>query len=231
MNITKCENGHFYDGDTYEQCPHCNPNTISDNADSVSDNAKSVPDIPLLGMMRMDSNDNFMGVDPIGKNYVLLDPEQTAPLYSDVLQLTVEGTGETIQSKKAEFNVGCHQSCDFRFESSYKYISRMHATFFYEHNIWFLKDNDSTNGTWLNGVRLQPGKKYQLAKNDTIDFAHSEKMIFYKSKVQPPKYPPYYASPDVMNIKNNNICKKCGYVSSANAKFCTQCGTPVENHV
>ena len=23
MNLTKCSNGHFYDGDTYASCPHC----------------------------------------------------------------------------------------------------------------------------------------------------------------------------------------------------------------
>ena len=23
MNLKKCENGHFYDADTYSSCPHC----------------------------------------------------------------------------------------------------------------------------------------------------------------------------------------------------------------
>ena len=25
MNLERCENGHFYDGDLYATCPHCNP--------------------------------------------------------------------------------------------------------------------------------------------------------------------------------------------------------------
>lgn len=25
MSITRCENGHFYDGDKYERCPQCGP--------------------------------------------------------------------------------------------------------------------------------------------------------------------------------------------------------------
>ena len=41
-------------------------------------------------------------------------------------------------------------------------------------------DNFSTNGTWLNGVRMQPGKKYQLATNDEINFAITERVIFDK---------------------------------------------------
>ena len=25
MNIIRCKNGHFYDADSYADCPHCNP--------------------------------------------------------------------------------------------------------------------------------------------------------------------------------------------------------------
>lgn len=46
--------------------------------------------------------------------------------------------------------------------------------------MWFLRDNFSTNGTWLNGVKIQPGKKYQLATNDEINFAMTERVIFDK---------------------------------------------------
>ena len=29
MNLTRCENGHFYDGERFDTCPHCNQTTIS----------------------------------------------------------------------------------------------------------------------------------------------------------------------------------------------------------
>jgi hypothetical protein len=29
MNMTRCENGHFYDSDRYESCPHCNQTSVS----------------------------------------------------------------------------------------------------------------------------------------------------------------------------------------------------------
>lgn len=60
------------------------------------------------------------------------------------------------------------------------YVSRWQAKFFYEHEMWFLSDLSTTNGTWVNGVRIEPGKKYQLITNDEIRFSASEKIIFYK---------------------------------------------------
>ena len=41
-----------------------------------------------------------------------------------------------------------------------------------------MRDNFSTNGTWINGRKLIPGKKYQLAAYDEIGFARTEKVIF-----------------------------------------------------
>jgi pSer/pThr/pTyr-binding forkhead associated (FHA) protein len=35
--------------------------------------------------------------------------------------------------------------------------------------LW-LVDLDSTNGTWINGLYLQPGMKYRLRNGDVIDF-------------------------------------------------------------
>lgn len=58
----------------------------------------------------------------------------------------------------------------------------MQAVFSYENNIWFLKNCNSTNGTTLNGVKMEAGKKYQLTADDVISFAQAESMIFYKSE-------------------------------------------------
>lgn len=57
-------------------------------------------------------------------------------------------------------------------------MARRQAAFFYEREIWFVRDNFSTNGTWINGRKLIPGKKYQLAAYDEIGFARTEKVIF-----------------------------------------------------
>ena len=114
-------------------------------------------------------------------DYVLLDPNITTILYSDTLRLTIETTGKTVQFRKDIVSVGRSLSCDLPLNSK-KTIARQQATFFYEDEMWFLRDDFSTNGTWINGARMQPGKKYQLAANDEINFALSEKVIFYKQE-------------------------------------------------
>ena len=114
-------------------------------------------------------------------DYVLLDSNITTILYSDTLRLTIETTGKTVQFRKDIVSVGRSLYCDLPLNSK-KTIARQQATFFYEDEMWFLRDDFSTNGTWINGARMQPGKKYQLAANDEINFALSEKVIFYKQE-------------------------------------------------
>lgn len=111
--------------------------------------------------------------------YVMLDPNITTVLYSNILRLTIESTGKTVQFQKDVVEVGRDQTCDFLLEGK-STVARRQATFFYEKDMWFLRDNFSTNGTWINGAKLQPGKKYQLATNDEINFAMTEKVVFYK---------------------------------------------------
>ncbi len=111
--------------------------------------------------------------------YVLADPNKTTLLYNGSLQITVESSEQTYDFEKEKITVGRDSSSDLIIEK--KVISRHHATLFYEHGMWLLSDNDSTNGTWLNGEKLVPGKKYQLVADDIIYFAHLERVAFYKS--------------------------------------------------
>lgn len=110
---------------------------------------------------------------------VTMDSNTTTTLYSDILRLTIEDSGKTVQFQKDIVEVGRDKICDLLLEGK-SVVARRQATFFYERNMWFLCDNFSTNGTWLNGVKIQPGKKYQLAANDEINFAMAERVIFDK---------------------------------------------------
>lgn len=118
----------------------------------------------------------------MGGEYVMVDPDITTILYSDTIRLSVESTGETFRIQKPIVRVGRDAGCELKFNPSHKYIARIQASFLFERNIWFVRDENSTNGTWLNGQKLKPGVKYQLNADDVIDFAHSEKIIFEKTK-------------------------------------------------
>lgn len=114
------------------------------------------------------------------QEYVYVDPNITTILYDGTISLTDEYTGKEIKIKNAQFDVGRDRHCILRLEK--KTISGIHASFFYEKNNWFIRDNNSTNGTCINGVQIEPNKKYQLLADDVIEFAEKFKYVFYKSK-------------------------------------------------
>lgn len=67
-------------------------------------------------------------------------------------------------------------------------MSRRHATFQFDNGKWYLVDNDSKNGTYINGIKLQSEKKYLLAAGDEIVFANYTKVVFWPPI--PPVVPP-----------------------------------------
>ena len=133
------------------------------------------PIVAPQGLRFKGLNDNSID----DSEYVFADPKKTAILYDGTLQLTVESTDQTHRFEKEKITVGRDPSSDLMIEK--KGISRHHAILLYERGMWLLSDNDSTNGTWLNGNKIVPGKKYQLVADDIIDFAHLERVAFYKT--------------------------------------------------
>ena len=51
-------------------------------------------------------------------------------------------------------------------------VSRHHVRMSHADGIWTVEDLESTNGTWLNRVRLSPHKGYELQENDTVWLGH-----------------------------------------------------------
>ena len=113
------------------------------------------------------------------EEYVFINQGITTVLYDEIISLTNEATGEEIQIRAVQFDCGRSNDCMLKLVNTA--ISRNHASFFYEKNSWFIRDNHSTNGTWINGIRMEPGKKYQLSADDVIGFAGTYQYIFYKT--------------------------------------------------
>jgi len=127
----------------------------------------------------MMSNKSQYNQNTVHSEYVMLPSNITSKLYLDILRLTIRRIKQQVVfCQQQEVYVDKTPSGDFIFESDYKMITHCQATFFYEQGMWFLRDNYSEEGIWLNGIRMQSGKKYQLTTNDVIDFAHFEEVIF-----------------------------------------------------
>lgn len=69
--------------------------------------------------------------------------------------------------------VGCMEdTCDYTLKS--KGVSRMHAKIRSNEQNLFIMDLNSTNGTFLNGNRMESGKEYALESGDSVTFANVE---------------------------------------------------------
>ena len=49
-----------------------------------------------------------------------------------------------------------------------KFVSRVHATFIKEKDGWYIRDEESRNCTYVNSVKVEPGEKKKLGKDDLI---------------------------------------------------------------
>ena len=76
-----------------------------------------------------------------------------------------EKTGEKIYIDKDEFKIGKSRiHSDYSIEKNTA-ISRVHVIVIRRNGVNYLKDNNSTNGTYVDGERLEPGREV-LLKND-----------------------------------------------------------------
>lgn len=151
------------------------------------------PVLPVIPPILFDDDDTVILNPPEeDQDVIKLDPNVTDILYPDTLKLLVCSSNKTITLQKASIEVGRATECDLNFGADNKYMARRHATFMFSNGKWYLIDNNSTNGTYINGVKLQPGKKYQLAADDEIVFAKYTKLVFYKTPwtPRPPVVPP-----------------------------------------
>ncbi len=80
-----------------------------------------------------------------------------------------EQAGKAIELDNFPFTIGRARDCDFVLD--YTGISRLHAQCTSDHLNILLEDMGSTNGTFVNGRRLEPGETYRLRAGDVVSFA------------------------------------------------------------
>lgn len=78
-------------------------------------------------------------------------------------RVTVVGRADDDDSGEAHLDLGPYGGAE-------QGVSRQHAILMPNLEGLWLVDLDSTNGTWINGLYLQPGMKYRLRNGDVIDF-------------------------------------------------------------
>lgn len=83
--------------------------------------------------------------------------------------------GRAIDLDTFPFTIGRARECDLVLDSGE--ISRLHAQLVSDHLNLYLEDLGSTNGTFVNGQRLEPGEPLRLRSGDVIAFGQSFSVV------------------------------------------------------
>lgn len=78
---------------------------------------------------------------------------------------------------RADILIGKKQELVDTVISYNKMISRKHCRIICENGVYFILDEGSANGTYVNGVRLAPGQKCQINRGDIVRLADSDFQI------------------------------------------------------
>ncbi|PMB24879.1 FHA domain-containing protein [Fischerella thermalis] len=88
-------------------------------------------------------------------------------------------------------------------------VSRLHAEIQIEGNKYYIEDLGSSNGTYLNNTKLEPGTRYPLNLGDKINLAQEEKVTFiFQNRQQHQTNNIYISNPTVFQPHNTNINQK-----------------------
>ncbi|UFT99201.1 FHA domain-containing protein [Radiobacillus kanasensis] len=87
--------------------------------------------------------------------------------------LLVDSSNEKVYVTKDEFIIGRDpQQADYICAN--KVVGRVHAKLVMKQDEYFLQDNQSTNGSFVNGTKLKPNEKVKIRHEDKIKLANEE---------------------------------------------------------
>lgn len=142
----------------------------------MDDNA----DTPTSILEEYDNNEptSLLVEDEDEATSLLVDDEATS-LLSEGPQITYpylmrKSSFDRTDINKPVFRIGKERSYVDCFVANNNAVSRIHADIITRNNCYFVKDENSTNGTYVNGNRLSPNEEVQVFDGDIITFANEE---------------------------------------------------------
>ena len=93
----------------------------------------------------------------------LAGPEKAASVYAEKNDPGRQLYAKYLTEEGAQLTIGRTEGCDIRIQNSY--VSSRHATLRYQGERWHVEDEGSSNGTFVNGVKVQ---KAVLAPGDVV---------------------------------------------------------------
>lgn len=108
---------------------------------------------------------------------------QSAESFSPSIQppLTLKGTNTSLRLviQREDFIIGKNPAIAHGVITDNSAISRMHCRIIYNSGKYYIQDEGSANGTFINGNRLRKGERSELKNGDAVQLANSRFIISF----------------------------------------------------
>lgn len=150
MNLTRCENGHFYDADRFDSCPHCNQTTISTVLQNES--GESEYTMPLDQEKKMVNAGVTETVDGYQKTIGYFGDIPSEPVVGWMVAIAGSHFGEDFKLKSGRNFIGRSVEMDVALTGDGSISREKHAVIVYEpkSNIFLVQPGDAKELCYLN---------------------------------------------------------------------------------
>ena len=150
------------------QCPDCRQ-MIPDDSAFCDQCGKELMWCPECRRPKRGTECPVCGNDLIpGRTYVMPGPSVILSGAKDLLPSKLQGPGYTLTLQPGAFG---RRGGIWPELGSCQYVSGSHGVIGKSGDVWTITDSGSTNGTFVNGVRLQPGAATPLKAGDKVKIA------------------------------------------------------------
>ena len=144
MNLTRCENGHFYDADRFDTCPHCNQTGISTvGVDSDGEKEYTLP---------LDEGGTVLGSDEAGVTIGYFEDVQTEPVVGWLVAIEGVHFGEDFKLTAGRNFIGRDSSMNVALAKDNSVSRSKHAVVLYEpkSNMFIVQAGEAKELCYLN---------------------------------------------------------------------------------
>lgn len=191
MNLLRCKNGHFYDGDAYTSCPHCGSQPSGDNPTVAIVTPPEGVDDDVTVALSPDEGQTVRSDAPTVRKSLPNDDQVTVSIYTDEKVQNVQKSptvgwlvctkgkfyGQDFRLMSGRNFIGRSKEMDICLEGENSVSRDRHATIIYEprQNIFLAQPGESRELFYLNGEVVLSA--IAIKKNDVLQIGEVSLML------------------------------------------------------
>lgn len=183
--ISEQEYGNNYDNYQNSYYNNSNEETVLLNGDSSNGETVLLKESPSYGetvLLNSDSGfDETVSLSNISNRTINTENNDSKSLLFDNFFLISPLSGKTININKQIFTIGSDKNSDYMICKSS--VSNNHASILIKSiDEFYIVDNDSTNGSQVEGVSIEPMKLFPIENGDLITFGEEIYQFYIKNE-------------------------------------------------